>query len=338
MEVIKACSTTQEVRTPAGVQSSHQEVLGQVLTYALRRYDPWDAGEEEPRFHHSPVLRGAEQMVPDLTGDPELAHEFLSGAQGEGHQLQQHQLQTSAVLETVVIQVPQEDSAASSVCGSPVQIGAWGQGRGSRFDQCFRNDLSATSQNDGVDNTGRDMDQSLQHPNELAVVVSKKSDSAYQLHVSAQSNQLLNSRQLDLVEQNEPVSLQLLPLIEFPGEVSTLQKVNAACFIEDAKLRDPRPYSAFFLAKPARVWELVRAWGPLPSVDDNLGFNHIEIHTDGSAVMGDQWPSSPIMAGWGVIFLPSHLPKGGFLVPHGVLLKLTWTLRISYTPTGQHLQ
>jgi hypothetical protein len=32
-----------------------------------------------------------------------------------------------------------------------------------------------------------------------------------------------------------------------------------------------------------------------------MGFTRLELHTDGSAAMGAQWPAIPLSAGWGVV-------------------------------------
>ena len=60
----------------------------------------------------------------------------------------------------------------------------------------------------------------------------------------------------------------------------------------------------FFLNKQLSVWRAILAWGPLPTDDDNIGFNNVDIFTDGSTVMSRQWPSTPIAASWSVYFLP----------------------------------
>ena len=67
-------------------------------------------------------------------------------------------------------------------------------------------------------------------------------------------------------------------------------------------LRDPRVPQQFFSSKPQRVIEAIWAWGDLPCDDDTFAFDHLEVHTDGSAVLQNGWPAVPISAGWGAVF------------------------------------
>ena len=39
-----------------------------------------------------------------------------------------------------------------------------------------------------------------------------------------------------------------------------------------------------------------------PCDDDTFSFDHLEVHTDGSAVLQNGWPAVPISAGWGAVF------------------------------------
>ena len=57
-----------------------------------------------------------------------------------------------------------------------------------------------------------------------------------------------------------------------------------------------------FKHKPQRVREAIWAWGALPCRDDAFSFNQLEIHTDGSAFLGQGWPPIPLAAGWGALF------------------------------------
>ena len=42
--------------------------------------------------------------------------------------------------------------------------------------------------------------------------------------------------------------------------------------------------------------------GVIPRVTMTRFFDHLEVHTDGSAVLRNGWPAVPISAGWGAIF------------------------------------
>ena len=44
------------------------------------------------------------------------------------------------------------------------------------------------------------------------------------------------------------------------------------------------------------------AWGDLPCDDDTFAVDNLEVHTDGSAVLQNSWPTVPISAGWGAVF------------------------------------
>ena len=64
-----------------------------------------------------------------------------------------------------------------------------------------------------------------------------------------------------------------------------------------------RVYSHSFLSsKPQQVVEAIWAWGDPPCDDDTFSFDHLEVHTDGSAVLQNGWPAVPISAGWGAVF------------------------------------
>ena len=55
------------------------------------------------------------------------------------------------------------------------------------------------------------------------------------------------------------------------------------------------------------------AWGPIPCDEDNLGFKELDIFTDGSAVLGGQWPCIPQSAGWSVLFFAKTHEQVRFL-------------------------
>ena len=91
------------------------------------------------------------------------------------------------------------------------------------------------------------------------------------------------------------------------------QVTNATRFVVQVGLRDPRQYSAFFLTKQFPVWAAILSWGPIPSFDDNLGFNELVIYTDGSAVIGGRWPRHIYSAGWGMLALAKTSDQTRFL-------------------------
>ena len=84
-----------------------------------------------------------------------------------------------------------------------------------------------------------------------------------------------------------------------------VQRCDAVQFIQSMHLRDPR-VSPQFSSKPQRVIEEIWAWGDLPCDDETFAFDHLEVHTDGSAVLQNGWPAVPISAGWGAVFFAVH--------------------------------
>jgi len=81
-----------------------------------------------------------------------------------------------------------------------------------------------------------------------------------------------------------------------------VQKYDAVKFIKSMQLRDPRVSPQFFpvsltrLSRQSGHGALSRATMTLFAVD------HLEVHTDGSAVLQNGWPAVPISAGWGAVF------------------------------------
>ena len=49
--------------------------------------------------------------------------------------------------------------------------------------------------------------------------------------------------------------------------------------------------------------ESIWAWGPIPGDDDTFSCVQLEIHTDGSTILGTNWPATPLAAGWGALFV-----------------------------------
>ena len=73
-------------------------------------------------------------------------------------------------------------------------------------------------------------------------------------------------------------------------------------FINSMHVRDPRVWPLFLAGKPQHVRDVIWAWNSLPGEDDDFWFEHLGVHTDGSAILSSGWPAIPISAGWGAVF------------------------------------
>ena len=82
-----------------------------------------------------------------------------------------------------------------------------------------------------------------------------------------------------------------------------VQGCDAVQFINSMQLRDPRVSPTCFTQATCQVREAIWAWGPLPCDDDTFSFAQLDIHTDGSAVLGKGWPAIPLAAGWSVLLV-----------------------------------